>query len=94
MSLLSSLLSFYLLYNVQGLTETNAATHESRAIIEEELAGVPGSIDATTALLHFHVTAKTLFVSKQLRGPRTYTISFRTLQHAARMLKRFDATLI
>ncbi len=56
--------------------------------MEETLRAVRGSKEATSALLNFHVAAKQLLASKQLRAPKTYTISFRTVQHAASMCKR------
>jgi hypothetical protein len=74
---------------MQGLTEFTVSSHEVGSIVEETLLAVPGSKEATAALLSFHVSAKLLLTSKQLRAPKTYTISFRTLQHAARMCKRF-----
>ncbi len=78
---------------VQGLTESTVSSHEVGSIVEETLLAVPGSKEATAALLTFHVSAKLLLTSKQLRAPKTYTISFRTLQHAARMCKRFVSAL-
>jgi hypothetical protein len=64
-------------------------SHEVSAVLEEDLEGVAGAKEATAALLHFHVYAKALLIAKKLRVPKTYTISFRTLQHAARMCRRY-----
>jgi hypothetical protein len=73
---------------LQGLSAATVDTHEVSAVLEEDLVGVAGAKEATAALLHFHVYAKALLITKKLRVPKTYTISFRTLQHAARMCHR------
>jgi hypothetical protein len=70
-----------------GLSHTTVESHEVSTVLEQDLAGMPGAREATTALLNFHVRAKALLVTKQLLVPKTYTISFRTLQHAARMCR-------